>query len=101
MTNICLFIEVNLAMGYVGTGMGDHFSALLVSLMALRLRLVDRNPFRPGFNCPMMPDMFTCSTATIPKISTCTLFYMENTREKFKISINEYLTPKKIIKIKR
>ena len=34
-------------MGYIDTGMGDSFSALLVSLMALQLMLVDRNPFRP------------------------------------------------------
>ena len=27
--------------------MGDQFSALLVSLMALRLALVDQNPFLP------------------------------------------------------
>ena len=34
-------------MGYVSTGMGDRCSALLMSLMALRLALVDRNPFQP------------------------------------------------------
>ena len=34
-------------MCYVITLMGDHLSALLMSLMALRLTLVDRNPFRP------------------------------------------------------
>ena len=34
-------------MGYVSTGMGDRFSALLVSLMALWLTLVDQNLFRP------------------------------------------------------
>ena len=28
-------------MGYVSSGMGDRFGALLVSLMALRLALVD------------------------------------------------------------
>ena len=32
-------------MGYISNGMGDHFSAILVSLMVLRLTLVDRNPF--------------------------------------------------------
>ena len=32
-------------MGYVNTGMGDRLSALLVSLMALQLTLVDQNPF--------------------------------------------------------
>ena len=32
-------------MGYVSTGMGDRFSALLVSLMPLQLVLVDQNPF--------------------------------------------------------
>ena len=36
-------------MGYVGTGMGDRFGERLVSLMALRLALVDQNPFRPCF----------------------------------------------------
>ena len=36
-------------MGYLSTGMGDCFSALLVSLMALWLALVDRQPFRPCF----------------------------------------------------
>ena len=34
-------------MGYIGTGMGDRFSALPLSLKALRLALVDCNPFRP------------------------------------------------------
>ena len=29
------------------TGMGDRFSALLISLMALPLTLADRNPYRP------------------------------------------------------
>ena len=37
-------------MGEVNTLMGDRFSALLVSLMALQLTLVDRNPFRPCFS---------------------------------------------------
>ena len=32
-------------MGYVSTGMGDRFSALLVSLMALRLALIGRPCF--------------------------------------------------------
>ena len=32
-------------MDYVSTWMGDRLSALLVSLMALQLTLVDRNPF--------------------------------------------------------
>ena len=36
-------------MGYVSIEMGDHFSALLLSLMALRLALVDRNPFQPCY----------------------------------------------------
>ena len=40
-----LFTE--LAMGYVSTGMGEHFSTLLLSLMALQLALLDRNSFRP------------------------------------------------------
>ena len=33
-------------MGSVSTGMGDRFGALLVSLMALWLTLIDLNPFR-------------------------------------------------------
>ena len=36
-------------MVYVSTGMGDRFGAVLVSLMALRLTLVDRNPFQPYY----------------------------------------------------
>ena len=36
-------------MGYISTGMGDHFSALLVSPMTLQLVLVDQNPFQPCF----------------------------------------------------
>ena len=36
-------------MGYFSTWMGDSFSALLVSLMALWLALVDRNPFEPCY----------------------------------------------------
>ena len=39
-------------MGYVSTGMGDRFSALLQSLMVLRLALVDQNPFRPCYFYP-------------------------------------------------
>ena len=46
--SICLFTEV--AMGYLSTGMGDRFGAVLVSLVTLRLMLVDRNPFRPCFS---------------------------------------------------
>ena len=38
----CLITE---AMGYISTWTGDYISALLVSLMALQLALVDRNPF--------------------------------------------------------
>ena len=34
-------------MGFVSIAMGDRFSALLVSLMPLRLGLVDQNPFWP------------------------------------------------------
>ena len=34
-------------MGYVSTWMGDHLSVLFVSLMALRVTLVDQNPFQP------------------------------------------------------
>ena len=34
-------------MGYVNTGLGDLFSALLLSLKALWLALVDQNPFQP------------------------------------------------------
>ena len=37
-------------MGYVSTGMGDCFSALLMFLLALRLTLVDRNPGRPCYD---------------------------------------------------
>ena len=37
------------SMGYISTGMGDRFGALLVSLMALRRALVDRNPFLPCY----------------------------------------------------
>ena len=36
-------------MGYISTGMGDRFSTLLMSLMALQLVLVDQNPFWPCF----------------------------------------------------
>ena len=34
-------------MGYVSTGMGDRFSAILLFLMTLRLALLDQNPLRP------------------------------------------------------
>ena len=37
-------------MGYINTGMGDRFGALIVSLMALQLTLVDLNPFQPGLH---------------------------------------------------
>ena len=36
-------------MGYLSTGMADRFGALLVSLMALWLALVDQNPFLPCY----------------------------------------------------
>ena len=36
-------------MCYTSTGMGDCFSAVLVSLMALPLILVDQNPFQPCY----------------------------------------------------
>ena len=39
-------------MSYVSTGMGNRFGVLVVSLMALQLALVDRNPFRPCFLSP-------------------------------------------------
>ena len=35
--------------GYISTGMGDHLSDLLMSLMALQLALVERNPFSALF----------------------------------------------------
>ena len=42
------FLSVSSSKAYASsTWMGDRFSALLVSLMALRLTLVDRNPFWP------------------------------------------------------
>ena len=47
-------------MGYISTGMGDRFSGLLVSLMALRLTLVDRKPFWPCF--------FVCHTCLIMEV---------------------------------
>ena len=47
MMSASLFTEVS--MGYISTGLGDCFSALLVSPMALWLTLVDRNPIQPCF----------------------------------------------------
>ena len=48
--SICLFIEDKLHwVSYISSRMGDRFSALLYSLMALRLMLVDQNPFQPCF----------------------------------------------------
>ena len=55
-------------MGYVSTGMGDCFSAPLVSLMALWLALVDRNPFEPCFL--KYSKEFKC-ISNIPKTSNC------------------------------
>ena len=49
--SICLFTEVMVAMGCISIGIGDRSSALLMSLMALQLMLVDQNPFWPCFNC--------------------------------------------------
>ena len=48
-------------MGYVSTGMGYRFIAQLVSLMTLRLMLVDRNPFRPCFQTmsQLITDVYT------------------------------------------
>ena len=34
-------------MGYISTGMGDRFGARQLSLMTLRLALVDQNPVQP------------------------------------------------------
>ena len=42
-----LTTQIIAAMGYVSSWMGDRLSALLVSLMALWLVLVDQNPFWP------------------------------------------------------
>ena len=36
-------------MGYISTGMDDHFGDLLVLLMALWLTVRDQNPFQPCF----------------------------------------------------
>ena len=36
-----------MAMGYISTGMDDRFNALLVSVMAFQLALVNQNPFQP------------------------------------------------------
>ena len=36
-------------MGYISTGMGDRFSALLMFLMSLRLELVDLKPLLAFF----------------------------------------------------
>ena len=41
-------------MWYISSGMGDRFGVQVVSLMALQLAIVDRNPFRPcllSFSC--------------------------------------------------
>ena len=40
-------------MGYISAGTGDHFGALLVSLMALWLMPVHRNQFRPWLTLQM------------------------------------------------
>ena len=37
-------------MGYVSTWMGDRVGTVLMCLMALRLALVDQNPFWPCLN---------------------------------------------------
>ena len=44
-----LFTEVKWRWAIVSTGMGDRFSALLMSVMALRLALVDQTPLRSCF----------------------------------------------------
>ena len=41
----CLSTEVKAAIGYINTGIGDHFIALLTSLMTLLLTLVHHNLF--------------------------------------------------------
>ena len=43
--SICLITEV----GCISTGMEDRLGVLLLSLMALRLTLVNQNPFHPCF----------------------------------------------------
>ena len=54
-------------MATLSTGMGDYFSALLMSLMALRLALVDRNPFQPCLqtegNVNQGINFFMCNSA--------------------------------------
>ena len=55
-------------MGYFSTGMGDHFSALLMYLMALRLKLVDQNPF---WTCSL--DITTDSMTQQPILFKATL----------------------------
>ena len=49
MTSTCLSTEVKRQWATLVTGMGDRFSPLLMSLMALCLAPVDRNLFRPCF----------------------------------------------------
>ena len=46
-------------MGFITAGMGDHLSALLVSLMPLQLALVDRNPVQPCFQFMSAEGCFT------------------------------------------
>ena len=48
--------------------MGDRLSALLMSLMALRLGVVDRNPFRPVVSCFILPVLQVISQYK-PKVS--------------------------------
>ena len=46
--SICLSTKVKQqCMGYVSTVLGDHSRALLLSLVALMLTLLDRNSFQP------------------------------------------------------
>ena len=62
-------------MGYVSTRIGNHFSALLVSLMALHLMLVDQNPFRLCFillfvkRVPLVRIFTYCGEATFLTLS--------------------------------
>ena len=60
-------------MGYFNTGTGNHFSALLVSPMALRLAIVDRNPFQPYCLSETTVGQFAISNMELIYLTGCSI----------------------------
>ena len=83
-------------MGYISTWMGDHLSDLFQSLMALRIVLVDQNPFRPiSSHFPHSFNWFALNDLLLPSLFfffVCLFFCMQSSvLLPFECNKSEYL----------